>query len=86
MNPRVKNVTYEHPYMLMLTFNNGEARVFNFENYLQYPVYLKLKDAAFCRKVKPFMGTAVWDEEIDFDPDTLYLESKAVEEIPAKVS
>ncbi len=78
MNPRIKSVTYQHPYNLMLTFNNGEVKIFNFKDYLHYPVYSKLKDPAFCSTVKPFMGTAVWDEEIDFDPDTLYLESKTV--------
>ncbi len=78
MNPRVNDVKYKHPYKLILTFNNGELREFDFFNYLKYPVYEKLKDPIFCSTVKTFMGTAVWDEEIDFAPDTLYLESKPV--------
>jgi hypothetical protein len=35
-----------------------------------------LKDEAYCRKAKVLNGTVVWDEFVDFDPDTLYLESK----------
>jgi hypothetical protein len=82
MNPRVNNVKYEPPYKLQLTFNNGEVKEFDFANYLVYPVYEKLKNPAFCSKVKAYMGTVVWDEEIDFDPDTLYLESKSIATIP----
>ena len=76
MNPRVNNVKYEPPYKLQLTFNNGEVKEFDFANYLVYP--------AFCSKVKAYMGTVVWDEEIDFDPDTLYLESKSIATFPIK--
>ncbi len=78
MNPRVNDVKYKHPYKLMLTFNNGELKEFDFINYLNYPVYEKLKDSVFCSTVKVFMGTAVWDNDIDFAPDTLYLESTPV--------
>ena len=78
MNPRVHDVKYKPPYKLLLTFTNGEIKEFDFVNYLNYPVYQKLKDPVFCSTVKAFMGTVVWDEEIDFAPDTLYLESKPV--------
>jgi Protein of unknown function (DUF2442) len=78
MNPRVSEVKYKHPYKLVLTFNNGGLKEFDFINYLNYPVYEKLKDPVFCNTVKVFLGTAVWDDEIDFAPDTLYLESKPV--------
>ena len=86
MNPRVNQVQYEHPYKLLLTFNNGEVKEFDFKKYLVYPVYKNLSDPAYCSKVKACYGTAVWDEEIDFDPDTLYLESKEIEVIPAKAN
>ena len=78
MNPKVNDVKCKHPYKLIITFNNGELKEFDFENYLNYPVYEKLKDPAFCNTVKVFFGTAVWDDDIDFAPDTLYLESKPV--------
>jgi hypothetical protein len=78
MNPRVTDVKYQHPYMLILEFANGEVKQFDLSNYLTYPVYEKLKEPAFCSLAKTFMGTVVWDDEIDFDPDTLYLESEPV--------
>lgn len=76
MNPRVKEVKYESPYKLILTFTNNEVKEFNFTSYLGYPVYEALKDEAFCHKATVINGTVAWDNEIDFDPDTLYLESK----------
>jgi hypothetical protein len=63
----------------LLTFDNNEVKVFNFSAYLDYPVYQDLKDEAFCRVVKVVDGIVQWDDEIDFDPDILYLESKPLE-------
>jgi hypothetical protein len=78
MNPRVLSVEYKKPYKLLITFSNKEIREFDFSDYLTYPVYSVLKDEAFCNKAKVFNGTVVWDDNTDFDPDTLYLESKQV--------
>jgi len=78
MNPRVAAVQYESPLKLLLTFTNKEVKEFDFSSYLNYPVYAILKDEAYCRKAKVLNGTVVWDEFVDFDPDTLYLESKPV--------
>ena len=76
MNPRVASVNYQSPYKLTLVFTNKETREFDFRKYLDYPVYEVLKDESYCRKAKIFNGTVVWDEFTDFDPDTLYIESK----------
>lgn len=76
MNPRVTAVQYENPYKLLLTFTNKEVKEFDFSAYLRYSVYEVLKDEGYCRKAKVLNGTVVWDEFVDFDPDTLYLESK----------
>jgi hypothetical protein len=76
MNPRVSTVQYKSPYKLILTFTNNEVKEFDFSSYLDYPVYRVLKDETFCNKATVFNGTVIWDENTDFDPDTLYLESK----------
>jgi hypothetical protein len=75
MNPRVKQVEYESPYKLIITFDNDAVRLFDITDYLQYPVYTTLQDETFCRRAKVFNGTVIWDDIIDFDPDTLYIES-----------
>ena len=76
MNPRVLLVKYHNPYKLILTFTNNEVKEFDFSSYLNYPVYRILKDESFSNKARVFNGTVIWDETTDFDPDTLYLESK----------
>lgn len=76
MNPRVTFVRYKNPYKLILTFTNNEVKEFDIISYLNFPVYNVLRDETFCQKAKVFNGTVVWDEVTDFDPDTLYLESK----------
>ncbi len=80
MNPRVQHVKYKYQHRLILTFTNGEVREFDMSGYLHYSVYSKLNDLAFCSTAKVFMGTVVWDDETDFDPDILYLESVPVNE------
>ena len=76
MNPRISSVQYQSRYKLILTFTNKEIKEFDLVPYLNYPVFEVLKEETYCRKAKVFNGTVVWDEFTDFDPDTLYLESK----------
>jgi hypothetical protein len=78
MNPRVKEVKYQSKYKLILTFQNSEVKLFDLSSYLNYPVFENLKNESFCTKAKVINGTVAWDDVIDFDPDTLYLESKSI--------
>ena len=78
MNPRLKDVEYKSGHKLILTFQNDEVKEFDLLPYLHYPVFKSLNDESFCSKAKVFNGTVVWDEITDFDPDTLYLESKSM--------
>ena len=78
MNPRVKEVIFQQPHFLLITFSNNEKKRFSFLPYIQYPVYRKLENAVFAQKAHCINGTVAWDEMIDFDPDTLYLESEAI--------
>ena len=78
MNPRVKEVTFQQPHFLLITFSNNERKRFSFLPYIHYPVYNKLENVVFAEKAHCINGTVAWDEMIDFDPDTLYLESEAI--------
>lgn len=78
MNPKAKNIIYKSPYNLIVTFTNGEVKKMNLKPYLEYPVYQELKNESFCSKAKVQNGTVVWNDEIDFDPDRLYLESTII--------
>ncbi len=81
MNPRVKKVEYESPYKLIITFEDEKVKLFDIVDYLIYPVYEPLRDELFCSRVKVFNGTVIWDDMIDFDPDTLYIESHELVEV-----
>lgn len=75
MYPRVKNVQPLDNYLLKLTFDNGEIKIFNVSPYLEKGVFKELKDKSYFKSVKPFMGSVKWQHDQDFCPDTLYEES-----------
>ena len=75
MNPRVKNALPLENFRLRLTFANGEQRIFNVSPYLAYPAFKRLGNPAFFSLAHAEHGTVVWPDNIDFCPDTLYMES-----------
>jgi Protein of unknown function (DUF2442) len=75
MNPSVKFVQPNKDFTLNLTFDNNERKTFDVKPYLEYGVFKELKDLSLFYSVKPFLGTVQWQNEQDFCPDTLYLES-----------
>ncbi len=77
MNPRVKAVKPNADYTLTLTFANDELKVFDVKPYLSIGVFKELKDMRLFNSVKPFLGSIQWQNDQDFCPDTLYLESRA---------
>ena len=80
MNPRITAVTAHDDYTLLLTFTNGETRRFDMTPYLAYPAFEPLQQISFFKLVRTGHGTVTWPKEIDFDPDTLYLEGQPVEQ------
>jgi hypothetical protein len=76
MNPRVIRAQVISDHQVLVRFDNDEEKVFDVEPYLSYPVYQSLKEAAFFKRVECAYGTLVWPLDIDFCPDTVYLESK----------
>lgn len=75
MNPRVAEVITLEGCRLRLVFSNGERRIFDASPYLVYPAFSKLTNAGFFALARPEHGTVVWPNNIDFCPDTLYVES-----------
>ncbi|MCP1381932.1 DUF2442 domain-containing protein [Runella salmonicolor] len=76
MNPRVKQVTPLGNYELQIVFSNQEVRLFDVKPYLDKGIFEELKDISLFNSAKVFNGTVTWNNELDFCPDTLYLESK----------
>ncbi len=78
MNPYVKSIRFKDDHCLLLTFENGEKRVFDLKPYLEKPVFARLKNAALFKTARVVSGSVEWQGEIDLSYDTLYLESKAI--------
>ena len=84
MNPYVKSVKPHEDYRLLLTFENGEKRIFDLKPYFDKPVFARLKNIALFKTVRVVSGAVEWQGEIDLSNDTLYLESKAVKIMPSR--
>ena len=75
MNPRVKYVEKLEDFRLRLLFANGEWRTFDVKPYLDYPAFKRLRNSGYFTTAHVEHGTVVWPDNIDFCPDTLYLDS-----------
>ncbi len=77
-NPNLKAAIPLADYMLLLTFEDGEQRVFNVRPYLQYPAFAPLKEPFVFQQVRMIWeGEGVeWPGEIDLSKDTLFLDSR----------
>lgn len=78
MEAELKDVKAKSDYTLILTFNNGEIKVFDMKQYLNLGVFKELKDLKVFKKVRMSFDTVEWPIEIDLDPEILYSESKAI--------
>ena len=74
--PRVQAVETRPGYELIVTFTNGEKKSYNAAHLLQYPAFNGL-DKLFSFAQVAF-GTVVWPNDMDIDPDTLYLKGKPI--------
>lgn len=75
LGPRVSEVTPNDNYELLITFNNGERRKFDATQLFGMKVFEPLKNLEFFKSVKVEFGTVVWPRDIDYCPDTLYMQS-----------
>lgn len=72
-NLKVKNVKVITDLCLLLTFTNGEKRIFDATYLLNYPVYKELKDFEIFKNIQIQNGIITWKNgEIDIDTQTLY--------------
>ena len=80
LGPRVLKAYPAAGYRLYLTFNNGEKRVFDARSLLSVKAFQPLRNKEFFESVKVEFGTVIWPQDIDYCPDTLYLESLPLDE------
>ena len=76
MNPYVKDLTTLPNYRLLLSFENGETRIFDVTPYLERGVFQRIRHPGLFGLAKVVAGSVEWPGEIDLSYDTLYLESQ----------
>ncbi len=74
----VKEVLPYEDFKLLLTFENGEKKVFDVAPYLEIGIFKELKDKELFRTVRVSFDTIEWENEADFDPEILYVKSEKV--------
>lgn len=68
----VERAEYFGDYKLVLFFNNGEKRIFDFSPLLDKGVCHKLSDMEYFKKFRIDAFSVDWNDEIGFAPEFLY--------------
>lgn len=76
MNPRPIDVKPLGDYELLITFQNGEKKIFDAKSILSLPLYQPLKNKGFFNLAKADGMCIFWDEDIDLCPDMVYSDSR----------
>ncbi len=72
---RVKSVNVLTNFCVLLEFTNGTQKELDLEPFLHGPIFQPIKNHPLMFRsvrVDPRMGTIVWDNGADLDPDVLY--------------
>ena len=76
----VKSVRPLSEYQLLLTFENGEKKIFDMKPYLDKGIYKELKDETKFKTVRISFDSIEWCNNADIDPEFLYEKSKKITE------
>ena len=74
----VKRVKPVEDYQLILTFSNGEMRLFDMKPYLNKGIFRELKNISMFNTAHISFDTVEWKNEADLDPEFLYDYSKKI--------
>ena len=77
---QINSVQVVADFGLLLTFNDGERKIFDMKPYLHYPVFRRLENPGYFSLAHVGYGTVVWPGDIDIAPETLYERSVPVTE------
>ena len=79
MNPGPVKVKAMSDFLLLVSFDNGETRIFDVKPLLGFPLYEKLRNRAFFSTAKADGMCVYWNDDIDICPDMTYAESQPVD-------
>lgn len=77
--PKIKAVEPRDDYTLLLTFENGERRVYDIRPELNTEVFKPLRDLQLFRRVQVVKGSLEWPGERDLAYDMLHHQSEPIE-------
>jgi hypothetical protein len=63
-------------YLLEITFENSEQKVFDVKPYLSTGIFSELKDKTLFQSVHVSFDTIEWNNGADLDPEVIYEEAK----------
>ena len=72
----IKRVEPKPNYLLLLTFETGERKLFDMKPYLNIGVFKELKDVKLFNTVQVSFNSIAWETGADFDPEVLYHKSQ----------
>ena len=75
----IKEVKAIEDYKLILTFSNGEKRLFDMAPHLNKGIFKELRNVSMFNTAHVSFDTVEWANEADFDPETLYLKSTKID-------
>lgn len=78
-SPDIKKFEVLSEYKIMLTFTNGEKKIFDMNPYLTYPVFRSLTQDNNFAKCKIVDGTIEWKCGAELSSDTFYLGGNSVD-------
>ena len=78
MNPRPTDVKVLDNYELLISFQNGEQKIFDVKPLLKLPLYHSLQNKALFYSAKADGMCVYWNNDIDICPDMLYTDSRSL--------
>ena len=76
MTPNIIDVKAQDDYQILLSFENGEKKVFDMKPYIDKGFFKQLQDKTYFKTVKHHFDSIQWANGQDLSPDTLYLDSR----------
>ena len=78
IRPKAVEVSSQPDYCLLVTFDNGEKRIFDAKPYLDFKPFMELKNLTLFNTVKTGGLSIEWIHGQDICPDELYYNSVPV--------
>lgn len=82
MNPQIKSVVPQSDYKLLLTFENGELKLFDMKPYINRSTFFKqLENEQYFKTVRVSLGSIQWANGQDLSLDTLYIKGEPLDSL-----